>query len=138
MTRFLVDTNILIYWLTDMLDEDTKALVGDYGSMVYVSSVSVMEFIHLIQNGRIKIHKHPNFDVFRFIEEELEFRILSTSREHLKQLERLPVVDGHNDPNDRLIIAQAINERLELVSSDAKFRHYVKFGLDFVQAKKVE
>lgn len=138
MTRLLVDTNILVYLLTDMIDEDTKALVQDPESMVHVSSVSVMEFIHLIQTGRIKINKHKDFDAFRFIEETWEIRILSTSRDHLKQLERLPVVDGHNDPNDRLIIAQAINERLELVSSDAKFRHYVKFGLNFVQAKKVE
>ena len=111
MTRLLVDTNILVYLLTDMVDEDTKALVRDTESMVYVSSVSVMEFIHLIQTGRIRINKNKIFDAFQFIEETWAIRIISTSREHLKELERLPVVEGHNDPNDRLIIAQAINER---------------------------
>ena len=97
-----------------------------------------MEFIHLTQTGRVRLNHHRGFDTFRFIEEDLGLRILPVSRHHLKQLDDLPVVDGHNDPNDRLIIAQAICDGLELVSSDSKFRHYIRYGLHFVPARKVE
>ena len=42
------------------------------------------------------------------------------------------MVEGHNDPNDRLIISQAITEKIPLISSDTKFPKYVKFGLDLI------
>ena len=134
MNRLIVDTNILVYLLTDTLDEDSDALVRDYEAQVFVSSVSVMEFIHLIQTGRVFINKKKDFDAFEFIESSLGFRILYTSREHLKQFESLPVVEGHNDPNDSMIIAQAICERLELLSSDTKFASYKKFGLNYIRS----
>lgn len=137
MNRYIVDTNILVYLITDTLDDDTDALVRDYDSTVYVSSSSVMEFINLVQSNRVRLHKIKDFNVFRFIEETLGFRILYVDREHLKTLNTLPVVEGHNDPNDRMIIAQAICERMELVSSDTKFSCYVKHGLDYVKAKRV-
>ena len=35
-------------------------------------------------------------------------------------------------PNDRLIIAQAISDKIALVSSDRKFYMYEKYGLEFV------
>ena len=136
MNRLLIDTNILVYLLTDMLDDDTDALVRDYETQVYVSSVSVMEFINLIQSGRIHIRKSAQFEVFDFIENSLGYHILYTNQEHLKHQYSLPVVEGHNDPNDRLIIAQAICEGLELVSSDNMFRHDCKYGLRFIKANK--
>ena len=44
----------------------------------------------------------------------------------------LPLFDEHRDPNDRLIIAQAISDKIALVSSDRKFDMYEKYGLEFV------
>ena len=123
--------------MNEMLDDDTEALLEGYENQIYVSSVSVMEFTHLLQNGRITSKRRPIDNVLRFIEEELGFRVLYVSREHLMQFEQLPVVEGHNDPNDRMIIAQAINERMELISSDNAFRHYRRFGLQYVQAVKI-
>ncbi len=135
MNRVLIDTNILIYLFNDTLDGNTEALVRDWETQVYVSSVSVMEFIHLMQNNRIAAKHKQRIDVVPYIEDELGFRILYVSREHLRQLEQLPTVDGHNDPNDRLIISQAIADCLELVSSDTKFTHYRKWGLQFTKAE---
>lgn len=137
MSRLLIDTNVLIFFFNDTLDENTDALVRDYENQIFVSSVSVMEFMHLFQNGRITSKYKRQFDVMTFIEEHLGFKILYTKREHLKTLNTLPVVEGHNDPNDRMIIAQAISERMELVSSDTKFSSYIKYGLDYVKAKRV-
>jgi PIN domain nuclease of toxin-antitoxin system len=45
-------------------------------------------------------------------------------------------VENHNDPNDRLIIAQAITEKLPLISSDRKFEHYRKQNLQFIYNRK--
>ncbi len=40
--------------------------------------------------------------------------------------------DDHRDPNDRLIVAQAISDRVPLISSDRKFERYRNYGLDFM------
>ena len=37
-----------------------------------------------------------------------------------------------NDPSDRLIISQALTEKMPLISSDIQFPKYVKYGLDFI------
>ncbi len=41
-------------------------------------------------------------------------------------------IESHRDPNDRLIIAQAITEKMPLISNDTKFPKYTRFGLDFI------
>lgn len=136
MRRVLIDTNILVFLFTDTLDSDTDALVRGYENQVFVSSVSVMEFIHLVRSERVKLHKAAKFDVFEFIEKNLAFEILYPTHKHLEMLDELPLVTGHNDPNDRLIISQAMADKLELVSSDLKFVHYRKYGLQLFQAEK--
>ena len=135
MNRVLIDTNVLIRLLYKTLDSDTEYLVRDYSTQVYISSTSVMEFINLIQSGRIKTNLIKTKSVFDLIENEFYITILYVTRQHLEELENLPSVPNHNDPNDRMIIAQAISNRLELVSSDTKFVHYKKYGLQLVKAE---
>ena len=54
------------------------------------------------------------------------------SEKHIKELVALPFYDDHRDPNDRLIIAQAISDRIPLISSDRKFSRYERYGLEFI------
>ena len=51
---------------------------------------------------------------------------------HLEMLANLPLFPNHNDPNDRLIIAQAIRDRIPLISSDSKFNQYTNQGLELI------
>ena len=50
------------------------------------------------------------------------FKLLTIEREHLIVLSTLDLI--HRDPFDRLIIAQAIAEKMPLVSSDDIFKQY--------------
>ena len=70
--------------------------------------------------------------VFDLIENEFGFHVKYVTKEHLRTLSKLEIVEGHNDPNDRLIIAQATTEKIPLISSDTKFPKYRKFGLVFI------
>lgn len=47
-------------------------------------------------------------------------------------LDYYTLYDDHRDPNDRLIIAQAISDQIPLISSDRKFSRYERYGLDFI------
>ena len=64
--------------------------------------------------------------------ERLDVEVVPIGIRHLKQLASLPIQGDHRDPNDRLIIAQAIADRVPLISSDRKFSRYRGHGLNFV------
>jgi PIN domain nuclease of toxin-antitoxin system len=129
--RYLIDTNILIFYLSDLdkLDKYVTSIIENYENTIFVSSESVKEIIHLHQNDRIKLNIN---DIVDFIENQQGFIIKYVTKQHLNCLEKLPIISKHNDPSDRLIIAQAISEKIPLISSDGKFDHYKKYHLDFI------
>jgi len=133
--RYLIDTNVFIQFVNDKhgISDDVQEILSDYENLIYVSSESIKEFIHLIQEGRVILDKNlRSLDIFDLTENVLGFNVKYVSKEHLQTLAKLETVDGHNDPNDRLIISQAMTEKMPLISSDTKFPRYVKFGLNFI------
>ena len=133
--RYLIDTNILILFVNEeeMLSNDVRYILNDCENIIYVSSESIKEFIHLLQNNKIELGKEfRSRNIFDIIENTLGFHVKYVAKEHLVILATLDLVEGHNDPNDRLIISQAITENIPLISSDTKFPKYKKFGLDFI------
>jgi PIN domain nuclease of toxin-antitoxin system len=133
--RYLIDTNIFIR-ITDEYDavaKNVKDILDDYENMIYVSSESIKEYVHLVQEKRIIPKKDISVDnVFDFIENTLGFKVKYVAKEHLQYFARLETVEGHIDPSDRLIISQALTERMPLISSDTKFPKYRKQGLQLI------
>jgi PIN domain nuclease of toxin-antitoxin system len=137
--RYLIDTNVFIYMTENkqFLSDDVIYLLEDYSNQFYVSSESVKELIHLFQTGKFKNSRwKTSEDMIHSLENEWNIIIKYIGKEHLLTLASLNRVDNHNDPNDRLIIAQAITEHLPLISSDRKFEHYRKHQLQFIYNRK--
>ena len=132
--RYLIDTNVFINIVEDdYISKDVRNILTDYENIIYISSESIKEFIHLLQNEKIKLPKGKIiFDIFSFIENELGYNIKYITKEHLRTFAKLQKVENHNDPSDRLIIAQAITEKIPLISNDKKFPTYKKQGLEFI------
>ena len=132
--RFYIDTNILIYLLDNKsnLSKDTKSIFEDYEHQIYVSSEAIKEFIHLFQQNRIKFDLKKADNIFEYIE-QWGYTIKYIKKEHLKTFANLPIVKNHKDPSDRLIIAQAITEKIPLISSDTEFPLYRQYGLDLIE-----
>ncbi|MCD8296444.1 MAG: type II toxin-antitoxin system VapC family toxin [Prevotella sp.] len=134
--RLYLDTNILINLLTKQkynIDRDTWEMLMDCSNLLYTSTVCVHEFIHLRLIGKVRVGKDwKNVDVVQRIT-DFGIEILPIKPNHLKTEETLPLFQDHRDPNDRLIIAQAITDKATLVSSDLKFPKYCKLGLSFHQ-----
>jgi len=132
--RYFIDTNVLINIIeTDYISNDVQSIILDYENVIYVSSECVHEFMQLVQAGKIAGKKNNvKIDIFDFVENTLGFKVKYIAKEHLKTFDVLEMVEGHTDPFDRLIIAQAITEKLSLISSDKKFPKYRKMGLDFI------
>ena len=112
--RLLLDTHILLWWV--MADRRlSKALANALGSQendVAVSAASIWEIAIKRTLGRIEIDldellSSMNADGFA----ELPIRIA-----HTLKLESLP--RHHDDPFDRLLIAQSIADGRRLVTKD--------------------
>jgi len=133
--RYFVDSNIVIYRAIDreLLTKKVRDILEDTCNSIYVPSKCVEELIYLQQSGRIdvKIWKSPK-DIVGYIKDELAYEIRYVNEYHLHRLADLPLFPKHKDPTDRIIIAQAIEERIPLISSDEKFHDYKRSKLEFI------
>jgi PIN domain nuclease of toxin-antitoxin system len=131
----MIDSNILLFYLTDidLLTKEVQDILEDHGNLIYVPSRCVEELIHLQQSGRITVKSWKCAeDIIRSITDDLGFGIKHTGNEHLFTLSRLPLLPGHRDPTDRIAIAQAITEKMPIISSDREFQRYRRYGLELV------
>ena len=119
----------------DEISNDVQEMIDDYSNRILTSSVCVQELIHLCQIGKVDSNKKEPFADARNVIPwlmDMGIEVVTVSTRHLSQFSLLPFMDGHRDPNDRLIISQAISDKIPLVSSDRKFEWYRKYGLDFM------
>ena len=117
----------------DAISKDVRNIIEDTDNLMYVSAISIQEIYMLLQENKLKVnHWQKPLDVFKYIENELFFAIKYVQKEHIIMFSRIIQAEGHSDPSDRMIIAQAITEQLPLISSDKKFHHYRKQKLDFI------
>ena len=135
--RFIIDTNIFIFLAieNDLLDTNVASIIDDYENTLYISTISIQEAIHLHHIGKVKGKWKTAKDIIKSIS-DLEISIISVNKEHLLTFAELSLHKGHNDPNDHIIISQAICEKIPVISSDRQFEHYKNQGLEFIYNKK--
>jgi PIN domain nuclease of toxin-antitoxin system len=137
--RYLIDTNIVVFSMIekDRLSRYVSDILNDCENRIYVSSESVKEVFMLLERYRIDVPawKRPQ-NFFNTVENEWGFTIKYVQKEHLLTFATLEAVKDHNDPFDHMIIAQAITEKMPLISSDAKMQHYREQKLDFIFNEK--
>lgn len=114
--RLLLDTHVLLWWLAD--DRRLKALerraIADRNALVYVSAVTVWEIAIKRNLGRLDL------DVELLEQELLSGGMIELPMKwrHAKVSAALP--HHHEDPFDRMLVAQAQTEGLTLVSYDCE------------------
>ncbi len=139
--RYLIDTNIFVYAATDrdLLDRDVKVVMEDPDTVLCISVESVRELIVAYRNKGLCSRRWKSAEeMVKAIEDEFYIKILPLRKEHMETYSRMTLNEsqGHKDPSDHVIIAQAITERLPLISSDTRFGFYRKQGLDLLFNKK--
>jgi PIN domain nuclease of toxin-antitoxin system len=119
----LLDTNAWL-WMTfssKRLGRKTKSLLADPEKRLALSVASIWEIVIKSALGKLAI---PG-DARAFLRETLATqRIvpLDITIDHVLEVARLP--DIHRDPFDRVIVAQCIVEKMQLVSGDARLAAY--------------
>ena len=87
-------------------------------NVLELSAMSVTEIAIKAALGKLEVSEIST----RQAVHDLDIRILPYSAEHALHLFRLPL--HHRDPFDRMIIAQALSERIPVVTPDEKFKLY--------------
>jgi len=131
---------VLIYALLKTmrheLSLEVRRILDDYSNSFLVSSAAVRELIHAYKTGGIRdAYSKSVKDLFDAME-ELGIDIVPMNKHHLLQYAALNVASGHKDPNDHIIIAQAISDNIPIISSDRMFKEYVGQGLEFVYNRR--
>lgn len=118
--RLLLDTHALIWWLTDdeRLGPKERDAIADSETIVHVSAANLWEISIKASLGRIEV----DADELTARLEENAFVELPISWSHAVRAGSLP--RHHDDPFDRMLIAQAQEEQLILVSYDGAFADY--------------
>ena len=121
--KLLIDTRVLIWAGTapTRLSSAATVLLSDPANTLLFSAISVAEIAIKRALGR------PDFQIdprrFRELLLDNGYGELPLSGEHAVVLAALPTI--HNDPFDRMLIAQATAEGVRLVSGD---RNVVRYG----------
>jgi len=115
--RLLLDTQVLIWWdagsgLPPGVEQAIRA-----ADQVYVSAVTGWEIALKASLGRMQTTRRVEDAVADSGFEELPVRL-----RHARRVEALPW--HHRDPFDRMLVAQALDEGLTLVSTDDALRVY--------------
>lgn len=139
--RYLLDTNMFIYWATDqgLIDINIYNLLNEPDAELYISAESVRELIIGFFNQSFTTKRWKTAEqMVKSIEEDFYIKILPLKKEHMITYSKLRpyIAHGHKDPSDHVIISHAITEKLCLVSSDTRFSFYRKQGLDFLFNEK--
>ena len=114
----LLDTHALLWWLADEeLAPETRDQIADPANSVAVSAASVWEISIKRALGKLTV---PD-DLPEQIRAS-DFAPLPIDLNHALAAGQLP--KHHDDPFDRMLIAQAQIEQLTIVTRDKRFRDY--------------
>lgn len=121
--RLILDTNVFLWIITGdtRLSENAQRLFLDQTNDMLLSMASVWEIFIQTGAGKLRLPEKPEVFLRDQLRENL-VSLLPIRYEHCAGLLRLPNV--HRDPFDRLIIAQALHERLPVLSADPAFVSY--------------
>lgn len=117
----LLDTHTFLWWCEDSSELSPKARKAIVNNDCFVSMASFWEIAIKLSVGKLRLP----VGIERYLPEQMSlngFEILEITFRQTVATAGLPW--HHRDPFDRLLAAQAIEEKLSIVSRDAVFDLY--------------
>ena len=109
--RYLIDTNIIVYIISDpdSLDNNVKAIIADPDNILYTSAESAKELVIAYRNKGLLTKRWKNVeDMLHSIEDEYCIYIRPLNREHIYTYARLRL-NTQQDHNCRLYPATPVS-----------------------------
>jgi PIN domain nuclease of toxin-antitoxin system len=127
--NLLLDTQALLWWLqgNKRLGRRARRAIDIQAATVHVSAATAWELAIKVRAGRLRLTTPLRTWMPGTLVDQ-GFLILNITPEHAVAVASLP--EHHDDPFDRLLIAQALHEQLTIVTSDTAFDDYDVTVLD--------
>ncbi len=120
--KYLIDTHVLIWHAENntALKPSILSILNDPANDLFVSHASLWEMAIKVSIGKLKLGY--SIQQLELLLLQNGFVLLPFDFAHYQVLSILPF--HHNDPFDRMIIAQAMSENIEIITHDEKFKGY--------------
>lgn len=120
MTGYLLDTHALIWWNTDdgKLGDHARRVLEDPDTMIFASAVNAFEIASKHRLGKLPLIEELLTHYHAALQETGLAELPVTAR-HALRAGGLSI--EHRDPFDRMLIAQALEENLKLISNEKLF-----------------
>jgi PIN domain nuclease of toxin-antitoxin system len=117
--NLLLDTHVLLWALSNdaRLSKEARQAIEDGRNLVFVSAATAWEIAIKKSLGKLRAP-----DNYLEALERYRFTPLDITSEHALAVEHLP--PHHQDPFDRLLVAQAMLEKLTIITHDARIAAY--------------
>jgi PIN domain nuclease of toxin-antitoxin system len=119
--KILIDTHVMLWGIQDPARVSSRVRALLPAADVWISVASLWEILTKVQIGKLVLPA----PVGDYLAAKLKMNgvsVLPLNFDHVRRLEEIAL--HHRDPFDRILIAQSIEEKLPLVTSDAAFRNY--------------
>ena len=123
--RHLLDTHAL-YWYVEgdpQLSATAEAVIRDAANDILFSPASYWEMAIKVSLGKWVLNR-PFAEFIDLCLNKYRFEILPILPTHVERLIALPYPPKHNDPFDRLLVAQVLVENIPIISADPKLDDY--------------
>jgi len=129
--KALLDTHCWLWWLTEpeKLSDKVIGIIESPDNDIFISSASSWEIAIKYASGKLPLPEKPEYYVMSRLQRD---GFMSLKIEHIHALKAGALPPHHNDPFDRMIIAQAQVEKVPIITSDKKFSMY---EVELIQAR---
>ncbi len=121
--NLLLDTHVFL-WLNDTPEKLSPAALAacqDENNTLFLSLASAWEIQIKQQLGKLELSENLH-TLVSTQQQQNGLQLLPIEMAHIEALSQLPTV--HRDPFDRLLIAQSIQQQMQIVSADQVFTNY--------------
>ena len=120
--NLLLDTHVALWAITDSprLTPRARELITSPRSSIWISAATIWEITikHGLHRGDMPVSGQDALRYFR----ESGYRLLAIEPEHAAAIAEL--APHHQDPFDRMLVAQALTEPMRLLTHDAVVARY--------------
>lgn len=136
--NYLLDTHTLLWALFDpkKLSSSVRDAIISQENYVAVSVVSFWEISLKFALGKLELYGVMPDELSDYMD-QMDIEVIPIHSLEAVSFYRLPRLE-HKDPFDRMIVWQAIQRKLILISKDLNLKKYQQFGLKAYCGKWVE
>ncbi len=121
--KLLLDTHVFLWIATndERLPRELKTILREPANDLYLSVVSSWEIAVKARSGKLALPM-PVWAFLLESRERLGIQTLSIQEPAVAHVAKLPNI--HRDPFDRMLVCQAIEHQLTIVTSDTQLHRY--------------